>query len=409
MNSVPVMFVASFESKIASFFTGNASSAATAASNAVANQTVISTLFTKVDTLGANYVQNAYTALNNAMQVPGSGSAFNVFQLLLILYLIYWGFEIWAGTARGTPTEIFWRLFRVLIIFNFAETWGDFQVYVYQFLNDVPNAIGNTLVNSMTTVTNGINNATVNGVASQLDNILNLTASGVKSFAAHAYYLNLLLDFFGIIIYCVIACLVGYAAFLVILAKLFTWILLAIAPVILVLALFRVTSQFVVNWVKLLLEYFFLQILIYAFLSFYLDLTQSYFSALAQTLTGNIGTVFSDITPILLVGVIGIFLLTQLQVVAGALVGIQSFQRGYLGGAWKMVAGASAAAGALAERRFDKKNGYSRADRSAVRAEIGRQSFKQTPAYEAMVNKLKNSGKMSGLAGTGAAPSAPGP
>ena len=334
------------------------------------------------------------------MQVPGTNTPFNIFQLLMIVYLIYWGFEIWAGTARGTPTEIVWRLFRVFIIFDFAMTWGDFDTYVYNFLNDVPSGIGNAIVGSMTSVTGGINNASTNNVANQLDNILNLTASGIKSFSAHAGFLSYFLDFYGLIIYCVIALLVGYAAFLVVLSKIFTWILLAIAPVILVLALFRVTSQFVVNWVKLLLEYFFLQILIYAFLAFYLDLTQGYFSGLAQTLTGNVGSLWSDITPILLVGIIGFALLTQLQVVAGSLVGIQSFQRGYLGGAWRVITGASAASGNFKERAFQKRNGYSIADRNAVKAEIGRDRYKQTAAYEGMVKKLQNSGQMSGSAGS---------
>ncbi|MDE8343496.1 MAG: type IV secretion system protein [Acidocella sp.] len=370
--------------------------------------TIITDLLTNVDKIGANYVQNAYTALNDAMQVPGAGGPWNIFQLLLILYIIYWGFEIWAGTARGTPTEIFWRLFRVMIIFTFAQTWGDFQFYVYDFLNKVPNSIGNAIVGSMTNVTNGVNNASANSVASQLDNILNLTWAGITSFTAKAGFLSFLLDFLGVLIYAAIALMVFYAGFLVILAKLFTWILLAIAPIIVVLALFRVTSQFVVNWVKLLLEYFFLQILVYAFLAFYLDLTQSYFSALATTLTGNIGAMWSDITPVLAVAIIGFALLTQLQVVAGALVGIQSFQRGYLGGAWRMATGLSNSAGDFMERGFQKRNGYSIADRKAVKAEVGREAYKQTAAYKALADKLKNSGKMSGSAGPGGATPSPG-
>ncbi|MBV1702910.1 MAG: type IV secretion system protein [Hyphomicrobiales bacterium] len=360
--------------------------------------TIITTLLGNVDKIGATYVQNAYTALNDAMQVPGGGSPFNVFQLMLILYIIYWGFEIWAGTARGTPTEIFWRLFRVLIIFSFAQTWADFQFYVYNFLQNVPNIIGNALIGSMgatapTGVTTGANN-----VASQLDNILTITMAAITSFTAAAHWWNYLLDLLGALVYMVVVFLVCYAGFLIILCKIFTWILLALAPIILLLALFRVTSIIVINWVKLLLEYFFLQILVYAFLGFFMILSQSYFAALAQTLSGSVGTVWSDILPIVTVGLISFLLLSQLQRVAASLVGIQSFATGFLGGAQHLALGASTGLAAVRSRRIDQKRGYSSADSAAVQAELGRDRFKQTPAYKAMVEKLRDSGKMSGQA-----------
>ena len=358
--------------------------------------TIITTLLSNVDKIGATYVQNAYTALNDAMQVPGGTSPWNIFQLMLILYIIYWGFEIWAGTARGTPMEIFWRLFRVLVIFSFAQTWAEFQFYVYDFLQNVPNEIGNALVGSMGVTPPGGITTGANNVASQLDNILNVTLAAITSFTAAAHWWNYLLDLLGALVYAVVVILVCYAGFLIILCKIFTWILLALAPIILMLALFRVTSIIVANWVKLLLEYFFLQILVYAFLGFFMILSQSYFAALAQTLSGSVGTVWSDILPIVTVGLISFLLLSQLQRVAASLVGVQSFSTGFLGSVGRLAVGASSGVAAAQSRIIDRKRGYSSADSAAVRAEIGRDRFKQTPAYQAMVNKLRDSGKMSG-------------
>ena len=357
---------------------------------------LITALLDSVDKIGATYVENAYTALASDMVVPGTNGALGAGQLMLVLYVIYWGYEVWSGTARGTPTEIFWRLFRVFVIWTFAQQWYNFQFYVYNFLENVPNAIGNAIVGSMNVQMPGGAITSANGVASQLDNILGLTLAGITSFTAQAHWWNFLLDLMGVVVYAVVLFLVGYAAFLVILAKLFTWILLALAPIILLLALFRVTAIIVANWVKLLLEYFFLQILVYAFLAFFLTLSQSYFAALAQTVSGSTGALWSDLLPIVLVGIIGFFLLTQLQVVAGSLVGIQSFQRGYLGQAWRLAAGATGVGIAAGVFARDRSRGFTAQDRNAVRSEVRRDHYKQTAAYKAMVDKLRDSGKMSG-------------
>src|SRR5947207_2466784 len=73
---------------------------------------------------------------------------------------------------------------------------------------------------------------------------------------------------FAAVFYLVMAVLIGFALFLIVLSKLFMWLLLALAPVFIILLLFGVTSRFFSGWMTALVQYFFVQVLVYAFLAF---------------------------------------------------------------------------------------------------------------------------------------------
>lgn len=118
----------------------------------------------------------------------------------------------------------------------------------------------------------------------------------------------------------VMAILVGYALFLVILAKLFLWLLLALAPIFIILLLFDVSSRFFSGWLSTLVNYFVVQVLVYAFLAFYISMTQSFFDRVIAA-NGATKVTLTEIAPILLIGTIGILLLAQITHVASAISG----------------------------------------------------------------------------------------
>ena len=315
----------------------------------------------RVDQIGTTFVQNAYQQLAQAL--TGSGGGVNVAALILTLYVIVWGFGLWFGTARGGPLEAAFRLFRVFLIYTMATSWGDFQAFAYAFFNDTPSAIGNAMLGAAASANNtglGVNLTSVNAVQTALTNVWNSTLTLASAFTQNAGYLSAGPYIFAGIMVVAVALLIAYAVFVITLAKLFLWLLLALAPIFILLLLFGFTSALFSGWIRTLVLYFVVQVLIYAFLAFFLALSQQYFDAAAGVAANQTAT-FGNVGPIIVVALIGFFLLMQIPTVAANIVGgfalgVPSIRRG--------LHNASAAAGRM--------GGAARASRDGLQRYVGR-------------------------------------
>lgn len=318
----------------------------------------------RVDQIGTTFVQNAYQQLAQSLTgANGGGGGVNVAALLLTLYVIFWGFGIWFGTARGGPLESVFRLFRVFLIYTMATSWSDFQVFAYAFFNDTPSAIGNAMLGAAASANNtglGVNLTSVNAVQNALTNVWNTTLNLASAFTQNAGYLSAGPYIFAGIMVVAVALLIAYAVFVITLAKLFMWLLLALGPIFIILLLFGFTSQFFSGWIRTIVLYFVVQVLIYAFLAFFLALSQQYFDAASGVATNQTAT-FGNVGPIIVVALIGFFLLMQIptaaaNIVGGFALGVPSIRRG--------LNNASAAAGRMV--------GGARASRDGLQRYVGR-------------------------------------
>ncbi|MGO4283196.1 type IV secretion system protein [Bosea sp. TAB14] len=284
------------------------------------NSFSVTTLLQSVDQIGQNYVSNAYQALANAST---SGGATSVAGLLLTLYVIFWGIGIWQGTATGGPTEHAFRLLRAFIIYALATSWNDFQTLIYNAMNSGPSAIGNALLSVVTTANNtgtSANLTSVNGVQNALQNIWDTTNSATEAFLQNAGITNWGPYIFAAVFYVAMAILIGFAIFLIILSKMFMWLLLALAPLFIILLLFGVTSRFFSGWLGAIAQYFVVQVLVYAFLAFYVSLIQQSIDAL-NGVAGSKSATWATIGPVVLLAIIGVLLLAQINNVAAAIAG----------------------------------------------------------------------------------------
>jgi type IV secretion system protein VirB6 len=286
----------------------------------MANGFNITSLLQSVDQLGQNYVSTAYQALANAAT---SGGATGVAGLLLTLYVIFWGVGIWQGTATGGPGDHAFRLFRAVMIYVLATQWGDFQTLVYTALNDGPSAIGNALLSAVTSANStgtSANLTSVNGVQTALQNMWDTTNTATEAFLQNAGITNWGPYIFAAVFYVVMAILIGFAIFLIVLSKMFMWLLLALAPLFIILLLFGVTSRFFSGWMSSLAQYFLVQVLVYAFLAFYVSLIQQSIDTLNGVANSKSAT-WATIGPVVLLAIIGILLLSQINNMAAAIAG----------------------------------------------------------------------------------------
>jgi type IV secretion system protein VirB6 len=365
----------------------------------MANNFNITSLLQSVDQLGQNYVSTAYQALANAAT---SGGTTGVAGLLLTLYVIFWGVGIWQGTASGGPTDHAFRLFRAMMIYVLATRWGEFQTFVYTILNDGPSAIGNALLSAVTSANNtgtSANLTSVNAVQSALQNMWDTTNSATEAFLQNAGITNWGPYIFAAVFYVVMAILIGFAIFLIVLSKMFMWLLLALAPLFIILLLFGVTSRFFSGWMSSLAQYFLVQVLVYAFLAFYVSLIQQSIDTLNGVANSKSAT-WATIGPVVLLAIIGILLLSQINNMAAAIAGGVPIFAPRLGAVLATASGyrmgAAANRARLAFRNPFNPASMSRREELAARqrARVGLRaaSWTQSAEFRRLADQLRNSG-----------------
>ncbi len=359
----------------------------------------ITTLLQSVDQLGQNYVSTAYQALASAAT---SGGGTGVAGLLLTLYVIFWGVGIWQGTATGGPADHAFRLLRAMLIYAMATKWGDFQTLAYNFLNDGPSAIGNALLSAVTTANNtgtSANLNSVNGVQSALQNMWNTTNSATEAFLQNAGITNWGPYIFAAVFYVVMAILIGFALFLIVLSKMFMWLLLALAPLFIILLLFGVTTRFFSGWLSSLVQYFLVQVLVYAFLAFYVSLIQQTIDTLNGVANSKSAT-WATIGPVVLLAIIGILLLSQINNMAAAIAGGVPIFAPRIGAVLATATGyrlgAAANRGRLAFRNPLNPASMSRreelASRQRARVGLRAASWAQSAEFRRLAEQLRNPG-----------------
>lgn len=357
----------------------------------------VTSLLQSVDRLGQNYVATAYQALANAAT---SGGGAGVAGLLLTLYVIFWGVGIWQGTATGGPADHAFRLFRAFMIYSLATGWNDFQTLAYHLMNDGPSAIGNALLSAVTTANNtgtATNLTSVNGVQNALQNMWDTTNNATEAFLENAGITNWGPYIFAAVFYVVMAALIGFALFLIMLSKMFMWLLLALAPLFIILLLFGVTTRFFSGWLSALVQYFLVQVLVYAFLAFYVSLIQQ----TIDTLNGVANTkspTWATIGPVVLLAIIGILLLAQINNVAAAIAGGMPIGAPRIGRFYATATGARAALAAnrarLAFRNPFNPASVSRREELAARqrARVGLRAsaWAETPEFRRLAAQIRN-------------------
>ena len=261
---------------------------------------IIDQLFQKVQALGDNFTSNTYQALSSAMGP--------VFTLMLTLYLILWGYQFWQGRGGGSGAAMAFRLFRVAVIYALAIGWGDFQTFVYNAASDIPTSVGNIIVQNIGG--SGTTGTDASQIEQSLSNVYLTGVDAASKLTSHAGWTNAGPYIYGALVWVAVALFVGFAAFLVIYAKIMLWVLLSLAPVFITLLLFNVTSRYFNGWLSALVQFVILPVLVYTLLGFFLTIMKDAVQTL-NDVNGSAGTTLKEIAPVVLAAFIGFFIMTQ--------------------------------------------------------------------------------------------------
>ncbi|MCC2103077.1 MAG: type IV secretion system protein [Hyphomicrobiales bacterium] len=311
---------------------------------------IISTFLQMIDQLGLNFVQTVYQKL--------AGEVTGLFRAMLLVYVVWWGYEVLFGQASILPLEAARRLGRALFIYVLATQWGAFSTLVYDGATKIPESVGLAIMQSAGggAVVNG---SGVSALAASLDVIYD---AGEK--LAGQIYVGSMFDIIGalfaIVVVVAMFCFTVVAAGIIMASKILMFIVLSLAPVFVILALFKVSLPYTHGFIKVVVGFMIAMIITYGFLGFYAQAVQKVVAFAAPSSDASVQTRVGQILPFVFVCLVGFYIIIQIQTVANAISG--SIAGGVYGGVsaamgWSRAASAPiAAAGfrareALASRR----------------------------------------------------------
>ena len=276
----------------------------------MAATTIISDIFQKLDAIGETFIKNAYDGL--ALQV-------NVlFGSMLTLYVLWWGYMILAGRDGFSVPEAAWRLGRAFFIYYMATNWGAFSATIYKLVQEVPNLVSDTIIESIAGSGGALDGGTgdTTGVVKILDAVFETAGKIYEQVATGTFeFVGALI---GAIVFVVAMIFIAVAAAAILAAKLMLFITLALAPVFIILALYRWTFRFTDGWLLLMVNLMVTQTLMMAFLAFLYQLIELAINTANNTATES---KLSYVAPFVIVCLLGIVVFRFIPSFASAIVG----------------------------------------------------------------------------------------
>jgi len=266
-------------------------------------------MFTKVDATLLAYWQDV------ASDIAASISP--VAYTMIAIYIMLWGWSMMRGIISEPITDAATRIIRLAVITGIALNVGRYNTYLADMLWNSPDALAAIVSNGGTT---GV------GSAQFLDTLMDRFYDIGEAYneVAHANSTlgvpDLTALFAGYAIFASGVALTGYAAFLLVLAKIALAVLLGIGPIAILLTIFEGTKRFFDSWLGQALNFVFMVLLAAAVTKLILTIIESYLGS--PSVIANMDDVhLSAVIPAVAFSLVGLLVLLQVQPIASALGG----------------------------------------------------------------------------------------
>lgn len=256
-----------------------------------------------------SWLQAAYIAMSVIFSGP-------ILTLTVTLFLVLWGYNIMSGRSQTLWVDFIGKAAIIVIVLLGVTNAGYFNSILRVFFLQWPDQIASSLIE----LTGGYG---IEDVRNGLETCYAETFKAAETIWDEAGITDVLLNLLGILIIVAMTCFVGYACFLIALAKVACCILLALTPLMFLTLLFPLTRSIFERWLGMLFNYFFIVLLVYVILSFITDISQqtAFEVSAAVERDGDGSPALQAISKFLALCTIGFLLLIQTFVIASALGG----------------------------------------------------------------------------------------
>ena len=272
---------------------------------------MIEVLISQIDALVLAFVQNAFGDLMPVVQI--------LWRLMFIVFIAVFGYKV-IISGRFKAPELIVNCIKIIVLLCVATQWDTFYLLLYAMVTDLPSDIAGKIMHGVASSlpSSAPTDALSANAALSLfyDRSMEVSAkllqgAGWNNFGLYFYASAI---WFGSILF------TGYAAMLIILAKIAVALLLAVGPLFILLLIFANTRNLFEGWLRTLLNYAIIPIFVYALLALLLTLAESPLKAMEDNI-GADGPVITYIAPFLFVSFVSVMLLAQIMNMAASITG----------------------------------------------------------------------------------------
>ncbi len=264
---------------------------------------LIQNLLANVDTVLTGYVLNMFSNLSSGLNTLWTAMA--------ILAVTAYGLRM---IAQGdfNPPEALIIMFKMVIIGVLTTSWSEFSIFVYKVITNLPSEMAATMLGF------GPDDATIN---IELDAFIDKSTQGAENILQGASWSDVGKFIYNAFVWIGMVLFVGYAAFLIILSKMATAVLLAVAPIFILLLIFRQSQHLFEGWLRTALSYALIPLFVYAILALLIALSIAPLANLMEKTDGAGIGMSGAIVQYLIFTFVGFLLLLQVTGITANIAG----------------------------------------------------------------------------------------
>jgi type IV secretion system protein VirB6 len=230
---------------------------------------------------------------------------------LLIIYFMFYGWAMVRGVVSEPVMDFFNRVIRLSIIFGLATSLSLANDYIIQFFSETPEALASVITGSTTS-------SSASFIDTSFSKVYDLGSTFIQaSQSTPGLIPDITLLVAGWITWVFGVALVGYAGFLVVLAKIALSLLLTLSPIMILCLLFEPTKRFFEQYISQLVTYLLLTPLVAAGVGLIYNLVEAYTTSTSAVSNVEIG----NIVPLLFLTLCGVLVLSQIPSIAASISG----------------------------------------------------------------------------------------
>jgi len=271
----------------------------------------IDQLIANVDSIILLFVQGSFGNFSTAIAM--------FWKIMFIIFIALFGYKV-IVSGRFSANDLMLNMLKIIIILAVATEWDTFFLLVYNLATDLPSDIAGQLIAS---AANSLNDTSVNTVDNAnigLSLFYDRSISVTEEILEGASWLDVGIYLYAGAIALTALLFSGYAAMLIILAKIAVAILLAVGPIFILLLIFKNTQSLFEGWLRTLLNFAIIPIFIYAVIAFFLILAESPLQNLEDNANVN-SELLTAMAPFLLISVVGFMIMAQVMNMAASITG----------------------------------------------------------------------------------------
>ncbi len=238
---------------------------------------------------------------------------------MFIIFIATFGYKVIISGRFNAP-DLITNCVKIIVLLCVATEWDTFCLLVYNMVTDLPaDLAGQIIQGTASSLPSAVasSETTANTALSLFyDRSMKVSAGLLQS----AGWNDFGLYFYACVIWLGAILFTGYAAMLIILAKIAVALLLAVAPIFILLLIFANTKNLFEGWLRTLLNYAIIPIFVYALLALLLTLAESPLKAMEDNIDAN-SAVLTFIAPFIFVSLVSVMLLAQIMNIAASITG----------------------------------------------------------------------------------------